>query len=255
MLYNLQYVDNFDDNKHGGDKVNSDFPRIITLLRKERNISQKKAASDLGVSQALLSHYEKGIRECGLEFLVKAADYYSVSCDYLLGRSPEPAGKTISYDDIPEHDPTQKEHLAAGGVMASFSKKLIINSLNVLYSLLQRCGSDTLIKENSSFLMLAIYRMFRIAYSSNPKNDQLFFTVPEVVANNTASAAMTICEANAIAAAKGVTMNGNDCVKENECPIITTVTLSDDFPAYSSSLLNLVKNSEAKIQLLNNSQK
>ena len=76
--------------------MNSDFPRIITLLRKERGISQKNAAADLGISQALLSHYEKGIRECGLEFLVKTADYYNVSCDYLLGRSPEPAGKTIS---------------------------------------------------------------------------------------------------------------------------------------------------------------
>ena len=73
--------------------MNSDFPRIISLLRKERNISQKQAAADLGVSQALLSHYEKGIRECGLDFLVRAADYYNVSCDYLLGRSPEPSGK------------------------------------------------------------------------------------------------------------------------------------------------------------------
>ena len=77
---------------------------MITLLRKERNISQKKAAADLGVSQALLSHYEKGIRECGLDFIVKAADYYGVSCDYLLGRSPEPQGRTISYDDIEEQD-------------------------------------------------------------------------------------------------------------------------------------------------------
>lgn len=235
--------------------MNSDFPRIITLLRKERNISQKNAANALGISQALLSHYEKGIRECGLEFLCKAADYYHVSCDYILGRSPEPAGKTISYADIPEHDPTLKEHLAPGGVMASFSKKLIINSLNVLYSLLQQCGSDTLIKENSSFLMLSLYRMFRIAYSSNPKNDQLFFTVPEIVASNTATAAMAICEANATAAAKGILINGNDCVKENTSPLITTATLSEDFPSYSSSLLNLVKNSEAKIQLLNNCQK
>ena len=73
--------------------MNTDFPRIITLLRKERNISQKQAATDLGVSQALLSHYEKGIRECGLDFLVKTADYYNVSCDYLLGRCAEPMGK------------------------------------------------------------------------------------------------------------------------------------------------------------------
>lgn len=76
---------------------NNDFPRILTLLRKERGFSQKKAAADLGISQALLSHYEKGVRECGLDFLVRAAAYYGVSCDYLLGRTPHrgtaPAGE------------------------------------------------------------------------------------------------------------------------------------------------------------------
>ena len=50
--------------------INNDFPRILTLLRKEQGFSQKKVAEDLGISQALLSHYEKGIRECGLNFVV-----------------------------------------------------------------------------------------------------------------------------------------------------------------------------------------
>ena len=66
-----------------------EFNRIIKLLRKERGITQKQAAEDLGVSQALLSHYEKGIRECGLDFVVRVADYYNVSCDYLLGNHME----------------------------------------------------------------------------------------------------------------------------------------------------------------------
>lgn len=76
--------------------TNNDFPRILTLLRKERGYSQKKAATDLGISQALLSHYEKGIRECGLDFLARAAEYYGVSCDYLLGRTPHRNGAVIS---------------------------------------------------------------------------------------------------------------------------------------------------------------
>ena len=63
--------------------------RTITALRKKRGLSQKDAAAELGISQALLSHYEKGIRECGLEFIVRLADYYEVSTDYLLGRSSE----------------------------------------------------------------------------------------------------------------------------------------------------------------------
>lgn len=84
--------------------MNDHFPRIITLLRKERKLSQKKAAEALGVSQALLSHYEKGIRECGLDFVTRAADFYDVSCDYLLGRSPNRNGAILSVEDIPEPD-------------------------------------------------------------------------------------------------------------------------------------------------------
>ena len=79
-----------------------EFNRIITLLRKERGITQKQAAQDLGISQAQLSHYEKGIRECGLAFVVQVADYYDVSCDYLLGRSAERSGQTISVEELPE---------------------------------------------------------------------------------------------------------------------------------------------------------
>ena len=70
--------------------MNKDFCRIITLLRKEKKLNQKQVAADLGISQALLSHYEKGIRECGLETLVKIADYYDVSIDYLLDRTNNP---------------------------------------------------------------------------------------------------------------------------------------------------------------------
>lgn len=63
------------------------FPQILTSLRAERGISQRKAASDLGISQALLSHYENGLREPRLDFVVRACDYYGVSADYMLGRS------------------------------------------------------------------------------------------------------------------------------------------------------------------------
>ena len=81
--------------------MGSEFSRIITLLRKEKGVTQKQAAAELGVSQALLSHYEKGIRECGLDFVVRVADYYGVSCDYLLGRSADRSGLTLSVEEIP----------------------------------------------------------------------------------------------------------------------------------------------------------
>ncbi len=68
------------------------FSNRITLLRKERGLSQKEVAMSLGVSQALLSHYEKGVRECGLDFVLKCADYYGVTTDYLLGKDDSRLG-------------------------------------------------------------------------------------------------------------------------------------------------------------------
>ena len=68
--------------------------RLISL-RKDKNLSQKEAAEHLGVSQALLSHYEKGIRECGLDFLCRASTFYDVSTDYLLGLTDNKIGKTF----------------------------------------------------------------------------------------------------------------------------------------------------------------
>ncbi len=75
----------------------SRFAEILSQLRKERGISQKKAASDLGISQALLSHYEKGIRECGLDFVIKCSEYYGVTTDYLLGVSDSRNGVDMAY--------------------------------------------------------------------------------------------------------------------------------------------------------------
>ena len=66
------------------------FPETLSALRRDKNISQRKAAADLNISQALLSHYENGAREPGLSFVCRACDYYGVSADYLLCRTDMP---------------------------------------------------------------------------------------------------------------------------------------------------------------------
>lgn len=66
---------------------------MISKLRHERGLSQRQAASDLKISQALLSHYENGAREPGLRFVCRACDYYGVSADYILGRTSDPQPK------------------------------------------------------------------------------------------------------------------------------------------------------------------
>lgn len=235
--------------------MSTDFARIMTLLRKERRVSQKKAAEDLGVSQGLLSHYEKGKRECGLDFLVRAADYYNVSCDYLLGRSPEPEGKTISVSDLPDEDPNQRDKVTPSSVMIAFNKKLIVNSLNVFFSMLTKCGSATVIKEAAGYLMLAVYKMFRYVYSANPKNDQNFFMIDKTMAPAATDAAMSLAQAKVAAAVQGVATQGEDAVSETDELLVTNQSLAQEYPKYYSSMVNLIKNSESRVKSLGSETK
>lgn len=58
-------------------------------LRTSRHITQLKLAMDLNMSQNTISRYETGEREPGLAELIKIADYFSVSIDYLLERTDD----------------------------------------------------------------------------------------------------------------------------------------------------------------------
>lgn len=80
------------------------YSERIVDLRTEKGISQKAAAVDLGVSQALLSHYEKGIREFNLDFLCRIAEYYNVTTDYILGRTDSRTGLDSTVLDDKEED-------------------------------------------------------------------------------------------------------------------------------------------------------
>lgn len=67
--------------------MSSDFSRCLSLLRQEKGISSARPQRILGISQALLSHYENGVREPGLAFVTKACNYYNVVGGFLLGRT------------------------------------------------------------------------------------------------------------------------------------------------------------------------
>ncbi len=56
-------------------------------LRQKRKISQLKLALDLNMNQNSISRYENMEREADYETLIKFADYFNVSLDYLLGRT------------------------------------------------------------------------------------------------------------------------------------------------------------------------
>lgn len=59
-------------------------------IRKKKGLSQLKVALDLNTNQNTISRYETGEREPGLNELIKIADYFNVSIDYLLERTNNP---------------------------------------------------------------------------------------------------------------------------------------------------------------------
>ena len=59
-------------------------------LRLQRGITQCKLAMDLGVNQNVISRYESGKRQADYRMLIRFADYFDVSLDYLLCRSSDP---------------------------------------------------------------------------------------------------------------------------------------------------------------------
>lgn len=59
-------------------------------LRKSKKISQLKLAMNLNMNQNTISRYETSEREPGINELIKIADYFNVSIDYLLERTDNP---------------------------------------------------------------------------------------------------------------------------------------------------------------------
>ena len=59
----------------------------LKALRKSRRISQLKLALDLNMNQNTISRYETLEREADYETLIRFADYFDVTLDYLLGRT------------------------------------------------------------------------------------------------------------------------------------------------------------------------
>jgi transcriptional regulator with XRE-family HTH domain len=219
--------------------MNADFPRILALLRKERHISQKAAAADLGIAQALLSHYEKGKREPGLEFLVRVADYYNVSTDYLLGRSPLTSGGIIAESDIPEADIPAKAQ-AGANISITLSKKLVMNSIDIIYGILEHIGNSRLTGAVTSIFDLTVYKVFRLVFRTNRSNSQTMFEVPDTVCCHIADAGIHICEGDIESLVKEIDVGGRS--------EISTVLIEKDYPKQSPALLSLIKSSEARLR-------
>ena len=166
----------------------TDFSRTLSLLRQETGVSQRKAAAALGVSQALLSHYENGIREPGLAFVSRVCDYYRVSADFLLGRSSSRDGSIIEAAEL--YDASDEKGTLKGSILATLQKKLVVNTTGVLFDLLGKCGDRAAITAAGEYLSAALYTLLRHLYRRSGGSEDLFAADPVDFDGGTVDAAM-----------------------------------------------------------------
>jgi transcriptional regulator with XRE-family HTH domain len=173
----------------------TEISNILCVLRQERELSQRVAARELGISQSLLSHYEKGIREPGLDFICKACDYYHVSADFLLGRSSVREKNMVEMDEVLVGDKEEKiPDPTPRRTLAKFYVKVLGNAANIVFDLLGQLDDEWIITSAYQYLGTAVYRLYRHLARFSPDNittlmdaEQIDFTVGATNADMTLS--------------------------------------------------------------------
>ena len=144
-------------------------------LRKQKGLTLVELGKEVNLANNTLSQYERGIREPNISMLIKLADYFNVTVDYLIGR--EPKGKTIkSYHYyIIDEDYTLKKL----GVTAPTSEMLILDESEfeaLKYSL-----------ESNNKLSDSLHDLCRLYYSKLYHTDEIsdasFENLSEILVN------------------------------------------------------------------------
>lgn len=73
------------------DNIVATFSERLKNLRKDKDLSQKLLAQEIGIGEKTIQSYELELRTPTLNALIALADYFDISIDYLAGRSDDPA--------------------------------------------------------------------------------------------------------------------------------------------------------------------
>ena len=222
--------------------MNEGFSRTLALLRQEKGVSQRQAARDLGISQALLSHYENGVREPGLAFVRRACDYYRVSADYLLGRTLDRDGAVISADEL--YDASDEKGSLKGSIAATLQKKLLVNTTGLLFELLGRSGSREAVGAAGRYLSGALYQLYRMLHRAAGGADRFFALDGTAFFADAVDARMRldrVAFAQALAA-----------LEESDAPLpaMDGAALAAAYPALTQSLSQVLHNTEEETNKL-----
>jgi len=222
---------------------NNDFARSLSVLRRDKGVSQRTAAKALGISQALLSHYENGAREPGLAFVRRACDYYHVSADFLLGRTLSRDGLTIDAEEFYDAS-NDRDHVLRGSIVATLNKKLLVNSVGLLFDLLGKVGSREAVMAAYYYLGDAVYQLFRHLFRTPGTQNEDFFSIPPArFEAGCAKADMVYAEADYLEALEG-------CLHEKgreAFPPMNDAALAEYGKDACQSLLQIIHNTGERV--------
>ena len=151
---------------------------------------------------------------------------------------------TLSVEDIPEdiNDPDDSRY--RGSLLPVLSKKLLINSLSILYDMLLREPDKDLVSEITNYLNASVYKMFRMVYSSCARNQDKLFSIPEKLYTGYMDASMSKSEAELRDILSQQPFK-HEAIDTNEFQT-SSEKLSNEYPQLASSLFNLIQQSEKK---------
>ncbi|MBE7008266.1 MAG: helix-turn-helix transcriptional regulator [Ruminococcaceae bacterium] len=222
--------------------MNEDFPRTLALLRQEKGIAQRQAAKDLGISQALLSHYENGVREPGLAFVRKACDYYRVSADYLLGRTLDRDGAVINADEL--YDASGEKGTLKGSIAATLQKKLLVNTTSLLFELLGSTGSREAVGSAAGYLGGALYQLYRMLHRAAGGKDKYFALGGTAFSMDAVDAEMRLARVGFAQALDA--LEAEDAV----LPAMDSAALAEGYPGLIQSLTQVLHATEEETNKL-----
>ena len=222
--------------------MSSEFSRTLSLLRQEKGVSQRLAAGELGISQALLSHYENGIREPGLLFVVRACDYYGVSADFILGRTLSREGNMLTEQDI--LDAAEPKSNLRGSVLATLQSKLISGAVGVLFELLGKLGDKAAINAAAAYLGSAVYQLYRHLYRASGANEGYFALDPGACTQGLSDADRKLSEIRYAAALRDLK------AQKAEFPDLSSPAINAAYPGRCQSLTQVLSTTDSRLTAL-----
>ena len=174
---------------------------------------------------------------------MRAADYYGISCDYLLGRSMARDGSAVPTRRIPSEDANRNNE-----------KQMVCEAVGLLFDLVQESGSRKLPEELTRYFAIPIYKAFRYLYMADPKSIDAVFRTRVDQFDSLCDAQAKLYELRIRATAAREQLNGMEH-EEFELPNLAPAELVRRYPQAAQSLLTLLQIISDAIMQLNSHER